>query len=57
MEERGWVESAWGHAETGKRARFYELTDAGKRRLRLEVQSWQKFARAVFQVLEPEAAP
>jgi DNA-binding PadR family transcriptional regulator len=56
MEERAWVESEWGHAESGKRARFYRLTEAGRHRLDLEVASWQSFARAVFQVLEPEGA-
>src|SRR5690606_15846111 len=31
MEERDWVESVWGHAENGKRAKFYRLTAAGRR--------------------------
>ena len=53
LEEHGWVESAWGHAETGKRARFYRLTAAGRRRLDAETASWTRFARAVSAVLEP----
>ena len=51
LEERGWVESAWGHAETGKRARFYRLTTPGRRRLDAETESWTRFAHAVFAVL------
>ena len=53
MEERGWVESEWGHAETGKRARYYRLTEAGRDRLRAETASWVRYAEAVFRVLEP----
>jgi transcriptional regulator len=53
MEERGWVESEWGHAETGKRARFYWLTPEGRRRLGAEAAGWIRYARAVFRVLEP----
>ena len=52
LEEHGWVESAWGHADSGKRARFYRLTAAGRRRLDAETESWTRFARAVFAVLE-----
>jgi DNA-binding PadR family transcriptional regulator len=46
LEEHGWVESAWGHAESG-------LTPAGRRRLETEAAGWARFARAVFAVLEP----
>ena len=53
MEERGWVTSSWGHAESGKRARFYRLTRAGKRRLRLETDSWSRYVEAVLRVLRP----
>lgn len=56
MEERGWVSSEWGHAESGKRARFYELTPAGRKRLQLETKSWVRYAEAVFKVLQPAEA-
>ena len=52
MQERGWLESAWGHAETGKRARFYSLTREGRRRLEVETRSWVRYAAAVLNVLE-----
>jgi transcriptional regulator len=55
MEERGWVESDWGHAETGKRARFYRLTGEGRRRLKVETASWWKYVEAVQRVLRPDA--
>jgi transcriptional regulator len=53
MEERGWVESDWGHADTGKRARFYRLTEPGRRQLRVETANWLRYADAVFRVLQP----
>jgi transcriptional regulator len=53
MAARGWVESDWGHAETGKRARFYRLTAEGRRRLKLETKSWTRYAAAVARALEP----
>jgi PadR family transcriptional regulator PadR len=55
MEERGWIESDWGHAENGKRARFYRLTPAGRRRLKAETADWLRYAEIMFRVLRPEA--
>ena len=56
MEARGWVSSEWGHAESGKRARFYRLTDTGRRQVKVENRGWTQYARAVFQVLESAEA-
>ncbi len=53
MEERSWLESAWGHADNGKRAKFYRLTAAGRKQLQLETASWVRYAEAVFKVLQP----
>jgi PadR family transcriptional regulator, regulatory protein PadR len=53
MEERGLVESAWGHAENGKRAKFYRLTAGGRKQLQIETASWVRYAEAVFKVLQP----
>lgn len=53
LQARGLVESAWGHAESGKRARFYRLTEDGRRRLREQVAGWQVYATAVQKVLQP----
>jgi len=54
MEERGWVSSSWGHAENGKRAKFYRLTADGRRRLRTETAEWVRYAEMMFRVLQPE---
>ena len=53
MQERGWLESEWAHAKSGKRARFYQLTEEGRDRLEIETETWVRYADAVFQVLRP----
>jgi transcriptional regulator len=52
LEERGWIESEWGLSENNRRAKFYELTAAGKRQLRAEVSAWKRYAEAIFKVIE-----
>lgn len=51
MRERGWVNSEWGHAESGKRARFYELTPEGRARLERDARAWLRYSEAVRKVL------
>ena len=58
MEELGWVESSWGQSDKGKRAKFYEITTAGRRALRAETASWSEYVTAVAGVMQakPERA-
>ena len=53
MEERGWVESYWGTSDKGKRAKYYQLTPAGKRHLTAEQSRWESFVQAMGRVLQP----
>jgi transcriptional regulator len=53
LEQRGWIEADWGTSELGRRAKFYRLTPAGRRRLRHEAEEWARFAAAVSKVLRP----
>jgi len=57
MEERGWVESEWGNSETGKRAKFYRLTTAGRRAVRSETMNWNDYVAAVARVLSATPEP
>jgi transcriptional regulator len=57
LEDRGLVETEWGISENNRRARYYRLTAAGRRRLRAESDAWARFARAVFSALEAPAGP
>lgn len=56
LERLGQVESEWGTSENNRRARFYRLTPAGRRRLRTETESWRDVAQALFQVLDARGA-
>lgn len=52
MESRGWIEAEWGRTDTGRRAKLYRLTSAGKKRLEKESAGFQDFVAAVLKVLE-----
>ena len=52
LEERGWIRAEWGTSENNRRARFYELTASGRRRLSHETASWEEFVLAVTRVLQ-----
>ena len=58
MEKRRWLESEWGLSENNRRAKFYRLTDAGRKQLGQSARDWTAYAEAVSRVLtapEPEA--
>jgi PadR family transcriptional regulator PadR len=52
LERRGWIKARWGTSENNRRAKFYELTKAGRRELEIEQDAWQKLTAAVSQILE-----
>ncbi len=52
LERRGWIKSNWGSSDNNRRAKFYELTPAGKKQLTVETESWRKLTVAVTQILE-----
>jgi PadR family transcriptional regulator, regulatory protein PadR len=51
MEEAGWIRAEWITKESGRRARLYELTAAGKKQLGAEESRWQAVTSAVNRVL------
>jgi transcriptional regulator len=51
MEEAGWIRAEWVTKESGRRARIYELTAAGKKQLAVEESRWQTVTSAVNRVL------
>ena len=52
LEDDGVIVSEWGLSENNRRAKYYELTAEGRRRLRSEVAAWRRYAEAVFKVVE-----
>jgi PadR family transcriptional regulator len=57
LEERGLIEAEWGLSENNRRARFYRMTAAGRRALRVQTDQWERFSRAVFGALRAPARP
>jgi transcriptional regulator len=51
LERRGWVKARWGTSENNRRAKYYELTKAGRHQLAAEQDVWKKMTAAVAQVL------
>jgi transcriptional regulator len=57
LERRGWLQSEWGLSENKRRAKFYELTAAGRAQLGVETSAWVRFATAVGRVLDSPERP
>jgi PadR family transcriptional regulator len=51
LEHQGLLESEWGTSENNRRAKYYRLTAAGRRRLNEETASWKRFADAMARSL------
>ena len=51
LEDRGWVKSSWGVSENNRKAKFYELTTAGKKQLAAERERWQQVVVAIGRIL------
>ena len=56
MEERGWLEAEWALTENNRKAKYYQLTAAGRQQLRAQTTRWTRYAQAVFKVLQTRAA-
>ncbi len=52
LEHEGWIAGKWGQSENKRRARFYGLTAAGRRRLEAETKKWSRFAAVVGDILK-----
>jgi transcriptional regulator len=52
LERKGLIESEWGLSENNRRAKYYQLTAAGRKQFRAEATEWRQYAEAVFKVLE-----
>ena len=47
MEQEGWISSKWGASEKNRRARFYSITAAGRRRLAKETEDWRRMSSTI----------
>jgi PadR family transcriptional regulator PadR len=55
VEQQGWVSSEWGESENNRKAKYYQLTAAGRRQLRAETVNWNRMADVIGGILN--AAP
>jgi len=55
MEAAGWVSAGWGETDGGRRAKFYQLTTAGRRQLEKETERWGRASLAVNRALGAES--
>jgi PadR family transcriptional regulator PadR len=47
LEEQGWLASEWGESDNNRRAKYYALTKAGRKRLAEEVAQWRRLSSAI----------
>jgi|SRR5579872_159545 len=52
LEHQGWIKAEWGISELGRRARFYQLTAAGRKQLEAEADQWARLSVAIGRVLD-----
>jgi transcriptional regulator len=52
LEDKGWIKAEWGTSENNRRARFYELTAAGRKQLAAETENWARVSTAINAVLK-----
>lgn len=51
LEHQGWITSEWGESENKRKAKYYRLTAAGKRRLQAEADNWNRMADVIAGIL------
>lgn len=52
LEAQGWIKGQWKDSENNRRAKYYSLTPAGRKRLQAEMESWRRLSGAIGLVLE-----
>src|SRR5215510_6575567 len=55
LEAKGWIAASWERSDKGKRARYYRVTQKGRKQLAAEQSKWDAFARAMGLLLKPVA--
>jgi PadR family transcriptional regulator, regulatory protein PadR len=56
LEARGWISAKWGTSTNNRKARFYQLTKAGRKQLVTETAKWKRLVAAIGRILESPAA-
>jgi transcriptional regulator len=56
LEAHGWIRAEWGTSDNNRKARFYELTKGGRKRLVAETRQWHRLSAAISRIVGPEKA-
>ena len=52
LEHQGWIQAEWAVSELGRRAKYYQLTPAGRRQLAVEAGEWERMSAAIRRVMK-----
>ncbi len=52
--QKKWLRAAWGVSDNNRKAKFYSLTQAGRKQLQAETENWQRVAGVIGRVLHPQ---
>jgi PadR family transcriptional regulator, regulatory protein PadR len=55
LEHQGWIASEWGESDNNRKAKFYQLTAAGRKQLRVESEKWNRMAGLIGGILSLKA--
>ena len=55
LEHQGWIASEWGESDNNRKAKFYQLTTAGRKQLRAESEKWNRMAGLIGSILDLKA--
>ena len=56
LQQRGWIKSEWGTSDNNRKARFYQLTKAGRRQLAAETRNWERISGVMERLLGGQQA-
>jgi PadR family transcriptional regulator, regulatory protein PadR len=56
LQQRGWIKSEWGFSDNNRKARFYQLTNAGRRQLAAETKNWERISGVMARLLGGQQA-
>jgi transcriptional regulator len=52
LEQQGWIEAEWRETETGRMAKFYSITRAGRQQMKRELETWARLSAAINLVVQ-----
>ena len=55
LQQQGWIAAEWGISENNRKAKFYSITELGKKQLEVETEDWERISGVIRRVLRQEA--